>query len=187
MGILSGSTVYLAGAVEAADNPHNWRHTISTRLRNLNITPWNPLIKPWWFSDITVEEQRSWKDLIRNYHSDKQHPDSVDKILSTNAKLREFCLHLASGANFIIVKLDKTPTIGTFFELSLCKYKPVFVISDDPAISTWLIAELGTTRYEYTDYFHKDIDSVMSYLSNIDNGKLEPYNLMKWSFITYRM
>lgn len=185
MGLLANSTVYMAGAVEAASDPHNWRNILSQRLLELRIISWDPMIKPSWFQNITVEEQRLWKETIRKQHDSSLVLPESYAIWEKNKQLRQFCLHMVANANFVIVKLDKTFSVGTFFELSLCKYKPVFVLSDDPAISTWLVAELDIDPYEIKDYFYKDIDSLMLHLSMIDAGTT-PYNFNKWMFLTYK-
>lgn len=187
MNKLVNSTVYLCGSVEYDSSQLDWRADISKKLSELNIIPWNPLVKPVWFPSFDRNIQNSWKEEIRKFYSDSSPSYVMDDIWHKNAKIREFCLHLVANSNFIIVKLDKTFTVGSFFELSLCKYKPVFVISEDPTISNWLISELNFTPNEFKNHFHKDIDSLMKYLNKIDSGAIIPNNLMRWSFMTYKI
>jgi hypothetical protein len=174
----------MAGAVETAPDPFNWRNVLSRQLLELDIIPLNPLIKPSWFKDFTVDDQYLFKEVIRKQHNSLTSESNESWI--QNKTMRQFCLHLIASANFVIVKLDKTFTVGTFFELSLCKYKPVFILTDDPALSTWLIAEFDLEPCELKEYFHKDIDSLISYLRQVDGGNIIPSNKLKWCFMTYR-
>ena len=189
--MLENSTVYLAGAVETASDPFNWRNVISQQLSELGIISLNPLIKPKWFKDFTIDDQYSFKEVIRQQYDphrlkERASTFELSENWAQNKAMHQFCLHLISSANFVIVKLDKTFTVGTFFELSLCKYKPVFILADDPALSTWLIAELDLEPYELKDYFHRDTNSLISYLRQINNGDVIPNNKLKWCFMTYK-
>ena len=91
---------------------------------------------------------------------------------------------MVAQADFCIVKLDRTFTVGTFEELSLCRYKPVFVVSEDPAISTWLVAQLDIFVSDMRTYFHPHLTSLMNTLRLIDHGSL-PVAKNKWMFVTY--
>jgi hypothetical protein len=178
MGLLNGSSVYLSGAVEAHSDPNSWRNKLSIELEKIGIRPWNPLVKPKWIPNITAEEQRDWKSKVL-----AEDPDT-DNILFKNARLRHFCLHMVANANFVIMKLDNTQTIGTFEELAVAKYKPVFVLSDNKLPSMWLLAQLGLNNSLAT-YIHQDIDSLVSILKAIDCGSLKPVPEVRWMFLRY--
>jgi len=167
---LKNTTAYLAGPVESSKDPNNWRKEASTKLKTLNITPWDPLIKPRWVPQIDGKAQAKMKEDIPKYQE-------------TNKMLRKFCLHLAANATFIIVKIDKTFTVRTFEEIAVAKYKPVFVISEDIP-SMWLVDQLDA--YDNLEFvFHKSIDSLMDLLKKINRGEVHPQPLVKWPSLTY--
>jgi hypothetical protein len=184
-GKLYNATAYLQGSVENSTDPKSWRNIISQQLRKLHIIPWDPLKKPKWYPNITAETQRSWKKGIREQYYSKTLLQESKEIWQQNESLRKFCLHMVSNANIIIFKIDKTFTVGSWEELSTCKYKPVFIITEDPAISTWLIAQLELEPQEIQEYIHKDIDSLINYLGKINRGATIPSNCLKWMFMTY--
>jgi hypothetical protein len=180
MGLLNNSTVYLSGAVEAHQDPNSWRNQLSIKLKELGIKAYNPLIKPFWVPQIDGHTQASWKSVLTNPMTMNAE---CDTIWYTNGEIRQFCLHLAATANFMIVKIDKTFTVGTFEEIGLAKYKPVFIISDGIS-SMWLLDQLGLTQEILNEYIFKSVDDLVNQLKLIDAGRqMLPRN--KWLFMTY--
>jgi hypothetical protein len=180
MGLLNNSTVYLSGAVEAHQDPDSWRNQLTVKLKELGIKAYNPLIKPFWVPDIDGPTQASWKSTITNPIIQKTE---LDTIWSINGELRQFCLHLAAAANFMVVKIDKVFTVGTFEEIGLAKHKPVFVISDGVP-SMWLLDQLGLDQNMLDEYVFKSVDDLVNQLKLIDAGRqMLPRN--KWLFMAY--
>ena len=52
MGLLKGSSVYLVGAVDHAEDPRKWRREIANDLLTpLSVRVYDPLVKPSWFDE----------------------------------------------------------------------------------------------------------------------------------------
>jgi hypothetical protein len=190
MGRFKNTTVYLGGAVEADTDPSSWRNKIKPKLEELGVEVWDPLKKPHWMVQVDGATQAGWKKDIKAGPKDFPCPRNLIDIWAFNNQIREFCLHLVAQANFLIIKLDKTFTVGTFEELSLARHKPVFIICKDEIPSMWLMDQLGLYQHDKHLYIFPDIPSLMARLRDIDKGgnisKWGNVNQHKWLFMTYK-
>ena len=189
MGALEDSTVYLSGAVEF-DSSSSWRGDLTKRLESIGLKVFNPLIKPSWFPNITGEMQNQWKECLGK--KDKKFFERVncDFYLAANDQVRDYCLYLVSQANFVILYLnDNIRTFGSFEELSLCKMKPVFIVSDISDIpSMWLVSQLGLGQENWGRYFHRSFDSLVNTLGEINSNGSSSFGLkerLKWFWLSY--
>ena len=175
MGILTGTTVYLAGPVEQDDHAHSWRDSIKKPLNDLGINVWDPLCKPAWVDkSFTGKAQRNDKVELFN---DRWEIDTKSKIFARNEEIRRVALRLASAADFIICKIGG-PTVGTFEELALARLclKPVLFFGTMD--SSWRFVQFYSDGYQA---FHIDQDSLLSYIGMVDNKSTEVSNV-DWIF-----
>lgn len=175
--------MYLCGAIEVHQDPHSWRNQITSPLEALDIAVLNPLVKPKWVPQIDAGGQRAMCDKLLDRGTTH---GGIIQIIEQNHTIREFCLSLVRIADFIIVKLDKTFTVGTFEEIKAAQGKPIFVISDDEIPSMWLADQLG----HYFEgrrlmYSHRDINSCLTVLRGINEGNVNIDN-QSWIFLEYR-
>lgn len=163
MGSLAGTKVYLGGAVEHA-GVSSWREEISIKLATFGIISLNPLKKPSWMPQIDGTKQLALKSSLLD-----KGDEVVGSVREENSKVRRFCLALVRDADFLIVTIDKTFTVGTFEEISAAANKPVFIVSEDPIPSMWLIDQLGIyTAKDRQLYLHKNHASCMDKIEYID-------------------
>ena len=64
MGNLSGSRVYLCGAVEVESDPNNWRSLIRPFLKEFDLVVLNPLLKPAWMPVVDGKVQREFRECL---------------------------------------------------------------------------------------------------------------------------
>jgi len=171
--LLANARVYLCGPIENSNEPINWRDKASAELSKLGMVVWNPLVKPFWMSDIDGKRQREMRDKL-HIHEIKLHNHSV----------RLLGLHLVANCDIVLLRINGEPTIGTYEELSVAKYKPVICWCDEDVPSMWLVDQLNC--YDYPHYvFHRSINDIMSYLRKVDSGVIDVPDRFRWSFVTY--
>lgn len=174
MGILAGTTVYLAGPVEQDNDPNSWRELIKIGLTNMNVRIWDPLDKPDWIDrSFTGKAQRNDKYTLESM----RFLIHDDPIVLRNVQIRNVALRLASAADFIVCKIGG-PTVGTFEELALAKQclKPILFFGD--LDSSWRFAQFADPHYAA---FHKNMDDLMTYLNKINDSK-ELVSEVSWIF-----
>jgi len=183
MGLLQGSTVYLAGPIEKAKDSYSWREIITPALSNLGITIWNPLIKPNWFikkcgEDTTPESQsehlKIFKECIDNTIT---HSYDAVNALKINSIIRSTCLRLANSCDFMICYVNGR-TVGTFEELNCANNqgKPIIFLCENGLDSCWRFVQFEKA------IFKNSIDEVIDFLSKIDNGTIKVDNA-QWIFL----
>jgi hypothetical protein len=169
---LKGARVYLCGPVEHSVDL-SWRDQVAKELSDLGLIFWNPLVKPSWMFDVDgVMQGQIKRDILAG----------VGEAGVINGLIREWCLHLVSNCDIVILRCSGEFTVGTWEEISLAKYKPVLCWCDEKAVSAWLIDQLGQ---DPKDSFFFKLDDLAKYLRNI-NVTGEVPDLLKWSFITHR-
>lgn len=184
MGLLKNSRVYLCGAVEAEDNPHNWRNIITPQLEKLGITVLNPLVKPGWMPKMDGHRQR---DVRQQIERDNGVKFIDDKDIYVNDMTRKYCLSLVRMSDFIIAKINNDKfTVGTWEEISENIEKPILVISDNLLPSLWLLSQFNIRSIiEFDNTFMGTIDRCMNHINNIDTEATHP-DCFKWIFLTYK-
>ena len=179
MGCLEGSRAYLCGAVEAAGDPNSWRDEFTNLSKNLNLRIINPMVKPGWVPPISPTWQIKAKEIVLSKDVVKR-----DRTILWNGIVRKWCLGMVRVCDFVIVKITGEFTVGTFEELKVAEWKPIFVICDKKIPSMWLVDQLGL--YDTLDlYVHEDVQSLVKTLGDIDAERiktdLDPF---KWMFLS---
>lgn len=176
MNLLSGARFYLAGPVESAGISY-WRRDLTPLLvEHFGAVVWDPLVKPGWMPDVDGAAQAALKFDVTS-----------ERTRSINGVLRKFCQHMVANCDIVIVMVDKTFTVGTFEELGIAKYKPIFVLTDGKDIpSMWLVDQLDA--YNNLEFvFHDGIDSLLVTLCKISLGEIKLDDPFKWMFLTYNL
>ena len=141
MNKLRGSSVYLVGPVDHADNPNAWRQKVTDELLEpLGIKVYNPLVKPTWLDRYScLDDFSKYYEVLNKINSKCLEKEDI-KILNGMKHVRDFCLRMAEDCNFMIVNLPKTFTVGTFEEIKVATDagKPVLYHFPDGIPSTWL-------------------------------------------------
>ena len=184
MGNLASVKCYLSGAIESANSaPYQakgWRQKITPKLQELGIVVYDPLVKPKWMPEVSGATQR---EMAKNLDEGITAGVALDKIELHNNMTRIFCLNLVRHANIIIVKIDKTFTVGTFEEIKLAEGKPIFIIADGIP-SMWLIDQLDLYAYYRRDlYLHSTIDKCLNKLEHINNNTNLINDKLEWIFL----
>lgn len=205
MGLLAGSSAYLAGAIDSATDPNSWRNQITRDLfKPLGIKVYNPLIKPSWMSPNTKADPGLYKKSLQVIEQGglngfgKACVDEWNSDEATNAaaigtsamiEIRDVCLRMAADASFIVCSLPKTFTVGTFEELGLAKQcgKPIlFHMPDGLDSSTWLPVQFSGGFFSsfYEESYFRGWDSLYQRIRDID-GQVREIDKAKWVFATY--
>lgn len=181
MGLLSGSTAYLAGAIEFAQSPTSWREQIKRELLlPLGIRPYDPLMKPSFMSEAAKGDPSDYRKLLTV-------PKEQDKIWSALSEIRDIDRQYVYACDLVICSLPKMFTVGTFEELTIAATcnKPVLVHCPDGLISTWLPPMLARSSTEYWSHVHFNSWEVLyEHIRQIDNGDIE-VDKLKWIFVSY--
>ena len=182
MGLLKGSSVYLIGAVDHADDPRAWRRKLAEEvLVPMGIKVYDPLVKPSWLGDACVSGPDSigqlvdpskdfliFKEFLKN--PTQFTASESASIMARMDYIRKFCLRMASNCDFIIGSLPKRFTVGTLEELKVATDagKPVLLhLPDGFETSTWLPAQIDGF---FRDSF-KSMEELGQRLKDIDSGK----------------
>jgi hypothetical protein len=179
--MLEGSSVYLAGPIEHADDATSWRDEITPRLRDMGLLVYNPLVKPDWTPCRYVDGdgQKLIKDAVLN---------NEGKAIEVNKSIRKCGRRLAATADFIICYLPKSSTFGTFEEINIgsADGKPVlFICPDgDSPPSSWLIDQFVSDDEKWSEVFFWNIDDLCQSLFEVHNSN-RGYDPYKWIFLTW--
>ena len=200
MGLLNNTTVYLSGPIESATDAFSWRENIKPELTSLGIEIWDPLVKPGWMQrDADGSKQKEWKSCLIQYAEKDpieiqseahevellamgQHPELSNNIIhESNHQIRIVGKRLASACDFMICRITKEFTAGTFEELSLAAGKPVLFWADSKIPSMWLLDQFSDTKtWEHT--FFDSWNKLLNYLMQVDRAEIE-IDPIKWIFI----
>jgi hypothetical protein len=176
---LHNTTVYLAGPVEAADDPSSWRNNMRMGLYDFGCNVLDPMIKPKWFvndlgCEYSVNDQLFDKKALKMKDIHGDDPE-FEKALARVDYIREVCLRLVSAADFIICKVGGN-TVGTFEEISSVPNKPILFMGDYD--SSWRFSQF----YKDEKLFFEDEDHILEYLGKIDSGDIIP-DPLNWVFL----
>lgn len=164
---LRGAACYLAGPMTAcADFGASWRAGITPILKKMGVVVFDPTNKP---IEIGQEDAVARKDLAQmRAEGDLQGTRDFLKVIR-RVDLR--CVDLAS---FIIVRLDGSPTMGTYEEIAhaVGEQKPLLVWLDGELtkanVNPWLLAQVPL------DYIFESFDDLVAYLHTIDQSPNHP-------------
>ena len=184
MGILAGTSCYMAGPVEADSHANKWRGEVETYLKNISVIPLNPLNKPSWIGEKSRIHPSEHAAAFAAGGNDRL---SVDDVISTQAIDRDICLRLARSANWAICTLPKMRTFGTMEELHEFHRNgaPVFFVCPDGVPSMWILPMFVDKKEDIETTFFKNQSDMLVHVSAIDTGKvsIDPF---KWIFLSWR-
>lgn len=187
MGLLTGTSVYLAGAIDFHKDPRSWRRNITNDLLNgLGIKVYDPLVKPSWLGEQSFLEPSKFSDAIKDAVNGKFSSEN-DSIFEHGIKqVRRIDLRFAHDCNFMICSVPKVFTSGTFEELSIAVNagKPVLFHMPDGVVSTWLPSQVSDTLYDYVGCHFGDWPTLYDYIRKVDLGIIGVDNF-KWIFLSY--
>jgi len=196
MGILNGTSVYLVGAVDHAEDPRKWRRELTENvLHPLGVKVYDPLIKPSWFLeqfpvDADIDPALDFLAMKKLLVGDHNFSDEVaSQIEDRMWGVRELCLRYASDCSFMIVNMPKQYTVGSLEEVQVAADagKPIFVVlPDGPATSTWLPAQIYDSIAEFREYSFESMSELSKQIESIDSGH-QAVNTMRWIFLHYFM
>lgn len=182
MNKLSGTSVYLAGAVEHNfDNALSWRDNLTDKLKQYNVTVYNPLVKPSWLPDNCKVDPALYKAVL----SGKSDTMSKDEVFQATADMRRLCLRMVTSADWLICYMPKIFTCGTFEEIYLAASleKPVLFCMPDGMLSTWLLPIFANSKNMDDVYFY-NWDSLLNYIDKLDKGQVQ-IDQYKWFSSNY--
>lgn len=181
MGLLQGSTVYLAGAIEHENSPTSWRERIKRELLwPLGIKVYDPLVKPSFMSALAKGSPVEYRSML------KADPGR-EIVWPALAEIRDIDRQFAYACDFMICNMPLKFTVGTFEELTIAAScnKPVLVFSPDGIISTWLPPMLARSSTEFFDHVHfGQLYQLHEYVQQVDAG-IAKVDKLKWIFLTY--
>jgi hypothetical protein len=180
MGLLSSTTCYLCGPVEAAQDAAGWRNDIGAKLARMRVLCYDPLKKPKWVGQKGLLPQADITNGILG-----RGPIPVQDAIDAQVLSRTVCLRLVSAADWVICRMPKTFTVGTIEELHIAYQRgcPTFFICPDGIPSAWLISMFAPSAKDIPDVFHETSDSLFEYLNKIDTGvDLDP---LRWIFLAW--
>lgn len=191
MGLLAGTSVYLIGAIDHANDPRKWRREITNKLLlPLGVKVYDPLIKPSWIEDeFPFFEDVDPSEDFRVFKLFLKDPQAYNKearpIITNRMKgIRKLCMRMANNADFIIGAIPKKFTVGTLEELGVAAQsgKPILLyLPDGIDSSTWLPAQLGPSFFENS--FVK-MEDLYDRIRSIDSGDTKVDNF-EWIFLSY--
>lgn len=162
MNRLRGSTCYLAGPMtDLADLGVGWRQAITPELEELGVVVFDPCDK-----QIEIgQEGQSQRQYLQQYR-DTGDFDAVAKFMKVIRRVDLRCVDLAS---FVIVRLDGTPTMGTYEEIAtaVSEQKPTLIWLDGTltkkTVNPWLFAQVDPK------YIFESWADLLAYLHTIND------------------
>ncbi len=200
MNILNNTRVYLCGQIENDPEAAGWRKELARRLPSINpdIVVWDPMVKPQWASEAMHDEVAfKWKQHILDdepvvtddeavlrcpelTHNGKKswawdQTTKGRKCYEGNIAVRRICKQLASKCDWFIARISKTFTWGSIdeLEIAIARRIPIYLWIPDGIISIYGIAGC-VYNYDFIDhYVHKDIESLLCSISQLNSGNCD--------------
>lgn len=183
MNILKGSRVYLAGAVDNDPHAKNWRASLTEDLlKPLGITVYDPLVKPYWMSDVANINPRLYYTYLESDQSKQQ------LVFNALGEIRKVCLAAVAASDFMICHLPRsTFTFGTMIELDrhYLANKPVFFHCPEGIPSTWALDQFSDCN-TWKEIFFSNWNDLCGHIRKINNGKIN-LDPIKWFSIAHRL
>lgn len=161
--LLKNKTCYLIGAIDRVpDNGAGWRQIMQEVLtKDFGVNVYNPLEKP---INLGVEDESE-----RQLRREEKAKGNFDFVASAVRQIRCVDLRMVDKSDFIICYIDTdVHACGTYEELTTAnrQKKPIIVFCKQGkvGIPDWIF---GMIPHEL---FFDDIDQVINYLEDVDNG-----------------
>ncbi|MCI0564669.1 MAG: nucleoside 2-deoxyribosyltransferase [Nitrososphaera sp.] len=167
MNRLRGAGCYLAGPMSyLPDLGVGWRQDIIPDLEAMGVVVFDPCDKQIGIGKESQEERRHLHE-----HQAAGDFEAVARFMKVIRRVDLRCVDLAS---FIIVRLDGSPTMGTYEEIAMAvkEQKPTLVWLDGTLnkrnVNPWLYAQIDP-KYVFESWWE-----VLNYLKQIDQGQEHP-------------
>jgi len=151
---------------DCADNGVAWRRVITPILKQMGVVVLDPTAKP---IEIGVEDSKA-RGVLAAMKADGKIAEAREAMkVIRRVDLR--CIDLSS---FVIVRLDGTPTVGTYEEIamSVSQSKPTLIWLDGKLnknnVSDWILAQVPL------EYLFESMDDLVAYLRRIDSSEKHP-------------
>lgn len=162
MNILYKTKVYLVGHMQYK-NGRSWRDQVSSALKSLNITCFDPYKKPF-VKDIDEDEDARKEMLLSLSNED------YDSVAEQMKVIRSYDLNLVDRSDFIIAHIyPDVASWGSAEEIvtAVRMKKPIFISIEGGKKLTplWL---LGMIPHKY---IYNSMDEILQMLKSIDSGE----------------
>lgn len=186
--LLRGSSVYLIGAIDHADDPRAWRRRITKELLHpLGIKVYDPMVKPGWLPESARITPKNYNEAIAAALNGHVNPQTEELYHNGIQMVRKIDLRFIHDCSFVICSLPKRFTAGTFEELSVAADagKPILLYMPDGVCSTWIPAQVASSLLEYTTEVHfESWEKLYDYIRGVDAGIVD-VDKYKWIFMSY--
>lgn len=177
MNRLRASACYLAGPMTHCDDlGRSWREEITPHLQRMGVAVLDPTQKP---IEIGIENEEARETLAR-----MREAGDLEGVRDFIKVIRRVDLRCVDLSSFLIVRLDGTPTIGTYEEIALAvsQSKPVLLwLAGDLKrnnVNGWLLAQVQL------DYVFESMEDLLEYLRGINESEQHP-NDRRWMLFDF--
>lgn len=167
MNRLRGTACYLAGPMtDLPDIGIGWRKAVTPYLEDLGVVVLDPCDKK---IEIGKEGQRQ-----RQYLQQYRESGDFEAVRQFMKVIRRVDLRMIDLSSFVIVRLDGTPTMGTYEEIAMAvkEQKPIIVWLDGELtkknVNPWLFAQVDPK------YVFESWADILAYLTEIDQSEEHP-------------
>ena len=174
---LRGAACYLAGPMtECADLGIGWRESIIPELKAMGVVVLDPTNKP---IDIGREDAAA-----REQFAAMRREGDLEGVRQFMKVIRRVDLRCVDLSSFIIVRLDGTPTMGTFEEIAMGvrEQKPVLIWLDGQYnlanVNAWLLSQVPLA------HVFESRDQLLSHLHNINESAEHPTD-RRWMLFNF--
>lgn len=174
---LRGAACYLAGPMtDCADLGIGWRESIIPELKGMGIVVLDPTNKP---IDIGCEDA-----VAREKFKAMREAGDLAGVRQFMKVIRRVDLRCVDLASFLIVRLDGTPTMGTFEEIAMGvrEQKPVLIWLDGEYslknVNAWLLSQVPL------EHVFESRQQLLAYIHNIDESVDHPED-RRWMLFNF--
>jgi hypothetical protein len=174
---LRGAACYLAGPMtDCADLGIGWRESIIPELKSMGVVVLDPTNKP---IDIGCEDAAA-----RERFTAMREAGDLAGVRQFMKIIRRVDLRCVDLSSFLIVRLDGTPTMGTFEEIAMGirEQKPVLIWLDGAYnlgnVNAWLLSQVPL------EHVFESRQSLLSYIRNIDESVEHPED-RRWMLFNF--
>lgn len=164
---LRGTMCYLAGPMtDCPDLGVGWRDAVIPDLREMGVVVLDPTRKPIEIGREDEDARSNWVDYRRN--------GELAKLRDEMKVIRRVDLRMIDLSSFMIVRLDGTPTMGTYEEIALGvrEQKPVLIWLDGELnkanVNAWLLSQVPL------EHVFESREELVDYLRGIDTSPEHP-------------
>ena len=174
---LRGAACYLAGPMtDCPDLGIGWRESIIPELKAMGVVVLDPTNKP---IDIGKEDAEA-----RNHFKAMREAGDLEGVRQVMKVIRRVDLRCVDLASFLVVRLDGTPTMGTFEEIAMGvrEQKPVLIWLDGAYtkdnVNAWLLSQVPL------EHVFESREELMAYIHRIDDSFDHPED-RRWMLFNF--